>query len=120
MRSLPTLLLAACVGGKPSDTSGDATGDSAPPPTTIPRDACGGFGGTPCATGYTCLDDPSDTCDPLAGGADCGGLCYGCDEPVLQRDYVSHDPAECQGIDFDCATESVPFVDECGCGCSPR
>jgi hypothetical protein len=36
---------------------------------------CGGFAGIPCAGGGTCEDDPSDSCDPRRGGADCGGLC---------------------------------------------
>lgn len=37
--------------------------------------ACGGFAGIPCPGAGTCEDDPRDTCDPSAGGADCGGLC---------------------------------------------
>jgi hypothetical protein len=37
--------------------------------------ACGGFPGTPCPGGGTCVDDPRDTCDPDQGGADCIGLC---------------------------------------------
>lgn len=36
---------------------------------------CGGFAGIACPTGYTCVDDPRDTCDPTNGGADCGGIC---------------------------------------------
>ena len=36
---------------------------------------CGGIAGTPCPSGYTCVDDPFDSCDPLSGGADCGGVC---------------------------------------------
>ncbi len=36
---------------------------------------CGGFGGFPCAGAGTCVDDPSDDCDPEQGGADCGGIC---------------------------------------------
>ncbi|MDF1565674.1 MAG: hypothetical protein P1V51_21735 [Deltaproteobacteria bacterium] len=38
-------------------------------------DACGGFAGLPCAQGLLCVDDPSDDCDPNAGGADCPGIC---------------------------------------------
>lgn len=40
------------------------------PPVT-----CGGIGGIQCPDGQTCVDDPNDTCDPEAGGADCGGVC---------------------------------------------
>jgi hypothetical protein len=36
---------------------------------------CGGIAGRPCPEGQTCVDDPNDTCDPNAGGADCGGIC---------------------------------------------
>lgn len=43
------------------------------PNATTPR--CGGFAGTACPGKGSCHDDPSDTCDPNNGGADCGGLC---------------------------------------------
>jgi hypothetical protein len=36
---------------------------------------CGGIAGIPCPGAGTCIDDPSDDCDPKNGGADCGGLC---------------------------------------------
>ena len=36
---------------------------------------CGGIAGFPCPEGQTCIDDPSDDCDPNNGGADCGGIC---------------------------------------------
>ncbi|HKY37969.1 MAG TPA: Kazal-type serine protease inhibitor family protein [Polyangiaceae bacterium] len=36
---------------------------------------CGGIAGFPCPAGETCIDDPSDDCDPEMGGADCGGVC---------------------------------------------
>jgi hypothetical protein len=36
---------------------------------------CGGIAGFPCPGAGTCVDDPSDSCDPDNGGADCGGLC---------------------------------------------
>ncbi|KAF2476251.1 uncharacterized protein BDR25DRAFT_375085 [Lindgomyces ingoldianus] len=36
---------------------------------------CGGFAAFRCPEGQTCMDDPRDTCDPMNGGADCGGLC---------------------------------------------
>jgi len=37
--------------------------------------SCGGFGGVQCPKGYSCVDDPNDSCDPEAGGADCSGVC---------------------------------------------
>ena len=37
---------------------------------------CGGFAGLACPSGYSsCIDDPTDGCDPAAGGADCPGVC---------------------------------------------
>lgn len=37
---------------------------------------CGGFAGIAChGANETCVDDPSDSCDPAHGGADCGGIC---------------------------------------------
>ncbi|KAF4964327.1 hypothetical protein FSARC_7733 [Fusarium sarcochroum] len=36
---------------------------------------CGGFTGKRCPEGLYCYDDPSDTCDPKKGGADCSGIC---------------------------------------------
>lgn len=41
---------------------------------------CGGFIGAPCPSGYTCVDDPSDACDPNNGGADCSGICVPIDD----------------------------------------
>ncbi|MCE3256784.1 MAG: hypothetical protein K0Q64_867 [Nitrobacter vulgaris] len=36
---------------------------------------CGGIANIPCPKGENCEDDPSDTCDPTKGGADCPGIC---------------------------------------------
>ena len=41
------------------------------------QQACGGIAGIPCPEGKTCVDDPSDDCDPKRGGADCPGICKG-------------------------------------------
>ncbi len=51
-------------------------GRRAPATAATPAIArCGGITGTPCPSGFVCVDDPFDGCDPLAGGADCGGIC---------------------------------------------
>ena len=47
-----------------------SNGECEPAPTF-----CGGIAGFPCPDGLTCVDDPSDECDPNSGGADCGGIC---------------------------------------------
>jgi hypothetical protein len=37
---------------------------------------CGGFAGFQCSDpNETCIDDPTDSCDPQNGGADCMGMC---------------------------------------------
>jgi hypothetical protein len=36
---------------------------------------CGGIAGVKCPAGQTCVDDPSDSCDPEHGGSDCPGIC---------------------------------------------
>ncbi|MEP6653501.1 MAG: hypothetical protein ABJA82_09100 [Myxococcales bacterium] len=36
---------------------------------------CGGIAGIACPGLGRCVDDPADSCDPTAGGADCGGIC---------------------------------------------
>ena len=37
--------------------------------------SCGGIAGKTCDTGFSCVDDPSDGCDPAHGGNDCIGIC---------------------------------------------
>ncbi len=44
-----------------------------PPHGTLPM--CGGFAAIPCPGAGQCVDDPSDSCDPETGGADCSGVC---------------------------------------------
>ena len=44
---------------------------------------CGGFAAIDCEAGFTCVDDPRDSCDPATGGADCGGVCRPCDDEAL-------------------------------------
>ncbi len=47
--------------------------DCAGPVPTGP--ICGGIAGLQCAGAGTCVDDPSDSCNPANGGADCSGHC---------------------------------------------
>lgn len=111
--SMGALALPAC---GTSDTGVEQTGEA----EQEVIQACGGFANLPCPAGYTCVDDPSDGCDPNNGGADCGGYCRKpnkCQNPA--RQYVSHSPATCQLVKFFCAPGLVFFSDECGCGCEP-
>lgn len=45
------------------------------PPPPPPAVRCGGFAGLKCPGAGTCVDDPSDSCDPKQGDADCNGVC---------------------------------------------
>lgn len=46
------------------------------PGICVTPEFCGGFAGLPCKdANKICVDDPRDDCDPLNGGADCGGIC---------------------------------------------
>ncbi|HEY6559177.1 MAG TPA: hypothetical protein VI072_17960 [Polyangiaceae bacterium] len=79
---------------------------------------CGGIAGIPCPEGQQCIDDPSDDCDPLKGGADCGGICVGkCDYNDPRKTYVGKSPKQCMVIKFVCALGTSYFSDRCGCGC---
>lgn len=64
-------------GGNTNPADGQIHGDqdTAPQPDAVAGRFCGGLIGKPCPKGYTCVDDPSDDCDPEHGGADCGGIC---------------------------------------------
>lgn len=80
--------------------------------------ACGGLAGLPCDDGTTCQDDPSDDCDPDAGGADCLGLCFDCD--ALGREYLGTWPG-CELADWTCSSGGEKRVDPaCGCWCDAR
>ena len=83
---------------------------------------CGGIAGIPCPEGTRCVDDPSDSCDPERGGADCRGVCVA-EEQAEQcgtaptKSYILREPAQCAAVMFACKQGSQPFFDACGCGC---
>ena len=45
------------------------------PGICITKVFCGGIASFPCPGNLSCEDDPTDDCDPMNGGADCGGYC---------------------------------------------
>lgn len=57
---------------------------------------CGGIAGIPCPGASECVDDPSDSCDPTDGGADCGGICR-CEmrEVCPDGQHFDRDPNVC-------------------------
>jgi hypothetical protein len=59
----------------PTNTSCDVLDGQAECKPLEPAPYCVGFAGIACPGSGTCVDDPSDGCDPERGGADCGGVC---------------------------------------------
>jgi len=121
--AMTTLVVGACSVSTPAEES-EQVGEAE---QAVQGQFCGGIAGIACADGHACVDDPTDSCDPDNGGADCGGVCKkakkkkhnpGCNDPA--RDYVSTDPAVCALVKFACADGLAPFSDECGCGCEPQ
>lgn len=120
--------------GQSGDSTGATTDTPSPDPTATATATgtpsagkmCGGIGGFPCPAGFQCEDDPSDQCDPKAGGRDCGGICVpakgpapggACDRP--ERKYVAKSVDKCAAIRYFCEKDYVAFHDDCGCGCEP-
>jgi len=77
---------------------------------------CGGFAGIACPGSGNCVDDPSDSCDPERGGADCGGLCA-CVERVLCIRGLVFDPSPdvcaCVPAPNPCAAALCPAPSTC-------
>lgn len=65
---------------------------------------CGGIAGLPCPSGLTCVDDPSDHCDPNAGGADCSGIC------VMKADVSSSSKTSSSVKTLSSSLASIPAV----------
>jgi hypothetical protein len=116
-------LLGACA----VDTAPDRPGESVLESDDELRNRifCGGIAGLPCPDGYTCVDDPTDNCNPAKGGADCAGYCKKAKPSPSackadpSKTYISTDPNQCAVIKFFCA-EGEPFFDDCGCGCQTK
>lgn len=53
----------------------DASSSSSEETVDGAQKMCGGIAGIPCEDDQECVDDPSDGCDPMNGGADCSGIC---------------------------------------------
>lgn len=117
------LTLSAFVGGCAPGAPGESDEELAVDGEEELRQFCGGIAGFPCPEGQVCTDDPNDGCDPMNGGADCGGVCRKAKKPSKKhcnrndREYVATDAASCAAVRFFCADGMTPFFDECGCGC---
>ena len=77
-------------------------------PSCEPKVFCGGIAGIPCPGAGTCIDDPSDDCDPTLGGADCGGMC------------VCKTLGSCiSGYHWDSSADVCDCVPDAGTSCGP-
>ncbi|HEX2573803.1 MAG TPA: hypothetical protein VH877_29910, partial [Polyangia bacterium] len=75
----------------------------------VENPSCGGWAGRPCPSGYQCVDDPRDPCDPRYHGGHCNGLCVaqggtpaeGCDPAGASRcaPYQTWDARACNCVD---------------------
>ena len=84
---------------------------------------CGGILGSTCSDGEVCIDDPTDSCDPTNGGADCTGTCGIKPKPrpgcggiaglMCAAGETCEYDAACEGQP-DCAGVCVAQVAECG------
>jgi hypothetical protein len=127
--SLALVGLSACaVGGKLESDEGTERSDmSQELDKGARRKHCGGFGNFPCPSGFVCIDDPSDTCDPDDGGADCPGICaqscggfgnFPCPEPLVcvddPTDNCNPDKggADCPGVCVSCPSTCQQFCSQ--------
>jgi hypothetical protein len=70
---------------------------------------CGGLSGVSCEPGFHCVDDPTDSCVPDKGGADCGGVCV-----------PDERPSTCGGITGEVCPDGFECVDDLNDGCDPQ
>ncbi len=74
--------------------------------------SCGGLAGKACPGSSQCVDDPSDSCDPAAGGADCPGICQCPPRVGLCATNTTYDPSPsvcaCVPNAQTCPTEKCP------------
>jgi hypothetical protein len=121
--------VSTCPSGSTFDASPSVCACSPPPPTKV---RCGGIAGATCPGFGRCVDDPSDSCDPNAGGADCGGICQCIDNVDCAAGTVfDSTPSVCTCVkasphtcgpvcDIFCAYGSVLDADGCPtCTCNP-
>ena len=80
--------------------------------TAQPGGACGGIAGFPCPEGFECVDDPSDSCDPNAGGADCIGICLPIDYNPCAAILCIEGTTCCPNCGGICVPADIPCSDE--------
>ena len=90
---------------------------------------CGGPAGVSCKGGQVCVDDTTDSCDPLKGDVDCYGVCVKdtgsgggdgelkCGGKPLSDGYYLTCSDDCSTTIFLCPAGYVWFGNRHGCGC---
>lgn len=91
----------SCATGACLDGACETVFPGCPPPTGGGKVMCGGFAGLRCPGIGRCVDDPTDSCDPKRGDADCAGLC------------------KCSGATVDCMPGYVFDASPAVCTCVP-
>lgn len=61
--------------------------------------------------------DACNTCACSSGEVGCTKVFCPCTGDEWFRDYVAKDPATCANTTFECPQNTVPFSNDCGCGC---
>lgn len=69
------IVVLSMVSSSDESSSSSSSSELSSSSSVISGKMCGGIAGIPCDKGQACVDDPSDDCDPLQGGADCSGIC---------------------------------------------
>jgi hypothetical protein len=77
---------------------------------------CGGAAGMACAGMSTCVDDPSDSCNP-ATGRNCPGVCQcNANQPCARGEHLDTDPTVCACVPDGpdpCARVTCPTGSQC-------
>jgi hypothetical protein len=116
-----------------SSTGESSTGDGESSTTAIAtKTPCGGLSGAKCGEGSTCIDDPSDACDPSkGGGAECTGICVSLScgpSKACPAGYKCGDDGTCRavklvtcgGLELKPCPGGTKCIDDATDGCDPK
>jgi hypothetical protein len=112
-------------------STGGGDGTMSSPTSISTKTPCGGLSGSKCTDGATCIDDPSDACDPNNGGAGCTGICvslacgpskacpagYKCGDDGTCRAVKI---ATCGGLELKPCPSGTKCIDDATDGCDPK
>jgi hypothetical protein len=113
-----------------STGEGDGSGAMSTTPIAT-KTPCGGLSGSKCGDGATCIDDPSDACDPNNGGAGCTGICVSLScgaGKSCPASYKCGDDGACHavklttcgGLELKPCPGGTKCIDDATDGCDPK